>query len=135
MNRSTAGDLLPEHAAAARSGRRRRGVGPTGRMLPGKKATDGFFDLLKRVRSRYPAGQTLHVPLDNYNPHASSSVVQNAHENDANLSLHAARSLNRIERYFTAPKKFAIACCGSPRELQEAILSYLACHDGGQMLA
>ncbi len=99
-----------------------------------RKRTDEFLDFLKRVRSRYPVEETLHVVLDNDGPHLSSRVLEWAEANKMLFSFPPTNAswLNRIECHFAALQKFALAGSyyRSHRQLQGAIESDLAWHNG-----
>ncbi len=88
-----------------------------------------FLAFLKWLRRRYPAGQRLHIVLDNYGPHTKAEVRQwaLAHNVRFYFTPTDASWLNRIESHFAALKKFALACSDyrSHAEQQEAIESYL----------
>ena len=104
-----------------------------------RKRTDEFLDFLKRVRSCYPVEETLHVVLDNYGPHLSSRVLEWAEANNMLFYFTPTNAswLNRIECHFAALKKFALAGSyyRSHGELQAAIKSYLAWHNGERPIA
>lgn len=76
-----------------------------------RKGTKEVLDFLKRVRFRYPAGETLHVVLDNHSPHVSSSVLEWVKENDAISCFTPANLswLNGIECHVAVLIMFALA--------------------------
>jgi transposase len=88
-----------------------------------------FLQLLKWLRWRYPAGQALHVVLDNYSPHTKEEVLLWAWGHNIRLYFTPSQAswLNRIESQFTALKEFALSNSDfrSHEEQIEAILMYL----------
>jgi transposase len=103
-----------------------------------RKTWEQFLEFLKWLRGRYPAGQRLHVVLDNYGPHLKVEVVAWAWANRVKLYFTPTNAswLNRIECQFTALKEFAL--CNSDyrthEELQEAIESYVQWRNGDRPL-
>jgi transposase len=89
-----------------------------------------WLSFLKWVRRRYPAGQTLHVVLDNYGSHLKAEVRLWAVTHKVRFYFTPTEGswLNRIESHFTGLKKFALASSDhrNHEEQQEAIESYLA---------
>lgn len=98
-----------------------------------------FLAFLKWVRRRYPAGQTLHIVLDNYGPHVKEEVRLWAvtHQVRFYFTPTNASWLNRIECHFTALKKFALETSDhrSHEEQQQAIESYLVWRNRRRLLA
>jgi transposase len=97
-----------------------------------------LLEFLKWLRKRYPAGQTLHVVLDNYGPHKKVEVVAWAWANKVRLYFTPTNAswLNRIECQFTALKEFALSNSDyrTHEELQEAIESYVQWRNGDRPL-
>lgn len=89
-----------------------------------------WWSFLKWVRRRYPAGQTLHIVLDNYGSHLKAEVLlwAAAHQVRFYFTPTEGSWLNRIESHFTGLKKFALDSSDhrSHEEQQRAIESYLA---------
>jgi len=89
-----------------------------------------WLSLLKWVRRRYPAGQALHIVLDNYGSHLKAEVLLWAATHNIRFYFTPTEGswLNRIESHFTGLKKFALDSSDhrSHQEQQEAIESYLA---------
>jgi transposase len=98
-----------------------------------------FLQLLKWLRSRYPAGQVLHVVLDNYSPHVKEEVRLWAFGHNVRLYFTPSQAswLNRIESQFTALKEFALnnSDFRSHEEQILAILRYLDWHNGRRGIA
>jgi len=88
-----------------------------------------FLQFLKWLRYRYPAGQVLHVVLDNYTPHLTEEVRWWAVGHNVRLYFTPSQTswLNRIESQFTALKEFALnnSDYRSHEEQSVAILRYL----------
>jgi transposase len=97
-----------------------------------------FLGFLKWLRRRYPAGQTLHLVMDNYGPHKKVEVVTWAWANKVKLYFTPTNAswLNRIECQFTALKEFALSNSDyrTHEELQEAIESYVEWRNGDRPL-
>jgi len=89
-----------------------------------------WLSFLKWVRRRYPAGQTLHIVLDNYGSHLKAEVLRWAATHQVRFYFTPTEGswLNRIESHFTALKRFALGSSDhrSHEEQQGAIESYLA---------
>jgi transposase len=89
-----------------------------------------WLSFLKWIRRRYPSEQTLHIVLDNYDPHLKAEVLfwAAAHKVRFYFTPTDGSWLNRIESQFTALKKFALASSDhrSHEEQQRAIEDYLA---------
>jgi len=89
-----------------------------------------FLAFLKWLRRRYPAGETLHIVLDNVGYHKKREVLAYAetHRIKFYWTPTNASWLNRIECHFTAMKKFALENTDyrSHDEQQAAIERYLS---------
>lgn len=94
-----------------------------------RKTWREFLSFLRWLRRRYPAGQRLHVVLDNYGPHVKEEVRLWAWGHNVRLYFTPTNAswLNRIESQFTALKEFALANSDfrTHEALQEAIELYL----------
>jgi transposase len=103
-----------------------------------RKTWAQFLEFLKWLRRRYPAGERLHVVLDNYGPHKKVEVVAWAWANKVKLYFTPTNAswLNRIECQFTALKEFALSNSDyrTHEELQEAIESYVDWRNGDRPL-
>jgi len=88
-----------------------------------------FLSFLKWVRRRYPAGQKLHIVLDDYGTHLTWEVRMWAlsHRVRFYFTPTNASWLNRIECHFTALRKFALEPSDyrHHEDQQQAIQSYL----------
>lgn len=94
-----------------------------------QKKTPDFLRFLKWVRRRYPAGQVLHIVLDNYTTHESHDVTEWAATHKVRLYYTPTNAswLNRIEAHFGPLKKFALNNSDhrSHEEQDAAIQTYL----------
>ena len=99
-----------------------------------RKTWEQFLDFLQWLRGQYPAGETLHVVLDNYGPHLKAEVVAWAWANKVRLYFTPTNAswLNRIECRFTELKEFALSNSDyrSHEGLQGAIESYVRWRNG-----
>lgn len=109
-----------------------------GRFYDRKRASE-FLDFLKWVRRRFRSSGTLHIVLDNYGTHLSTTVQRwaKAHRIKFYFTPSNASWLNRIESQFTELKKFTLdnSDYGSHAEMESAITSYLDWHNGNRDLA
>jgi transposase len=98
--------------------------------LTRRKTWVQWLSFLKWVRRRYPAGQRLHIVLDNYGPHLKVEVLRWAATHNIRFYFTPTEGswLNRIESQFTGLKKFAVDSSDhrSHEEQHQAIESYLA---------
>jgi transposase len=98
-----------------------------------------WLSFLKWVRRRYPAGQTLHIVLDNYGAHLKAEVLLWAATHNIWFYFTPTEGswLNRIEGHFAGLKKFALESSDhrSHEEQQGAIQSYLAWRNRKRMLS
>lgn len=94
-----------------------------------RKNAARFLSLLKWVRDRYAASLILHIVIDNATYHRTAEVLvyARAHRIVFYWTPTGASWLNRIERHFTAMKKFSLDNSDhrSRDEQQAAIQSYL----------
>jgi transposase len=80
-----------------------------GYMRPRKRSRE-VLAAMKRLRRQYPAGQRIHLILDNFSPHGTPEVRQWCRENNVHLIWTPTNAswLNPIESQFTPVKEFVI---------------------------
>jgi transposase len=104
-----------------------------------KKTATEWLRFLKSLRRRYRSEETLHIVLDNYGTHVSTTVLSWAKSHRIKFYWIPTNAswLNRIECQFRELKKFALdnSDYRSHDELQEAIESYLAWRNGRREIA
>ena len=95
-----------------------------------RKRSREILGVLKRMRRRYPAGQRIHLILDNFSPHGTPEVRRWCHDNNVHLIWTPTNAswLNPLECQFTPVKEFVIrnSNYADHRELALALQGYAA---------
>jgi len=104
-----------------------------------RKTAVQWLEFLKWVRSQYPLSERLHIVSDNYPTRFTAEVMAWVMANNIRFYFTptSASWLNRIESHFTSLKKFAMrpSDCHSFEEIEQAIKSYLAWHNGDRPIS